>query len=110
MLETGFRIHRVKMFDHTGQTWAMADTANIVDAAIDKLCYPPSNVQEVNQPQMKECEELVRKAAALGLDDKDIVGEAANVGLSEQLARQISERMQRRHNEIRLLILFLLNI
>ena len=82
----------------------MADAQNVVDAAIDKVCYPPSKFQEVDHPHMKECEDLVRKATALGLDEKEIIGEAANV--PEKLARQISAGMQRRHNEIRSLNIF----
>ena len=79
----------------------MADTSRIADAAIDKVCYPPSRVQEVDHPHKQICEDLVRKAGALGLDDKEIMGEGAKFGLPEELSRQISEGMQRRHNEIR---------
>jgi hypothetical protein len=79
----------------------MADTSKIVDSAIDRLCYPQSNVQDIDHPQYKICEDLVRKAAALGFDDKEMLGEAANVGLPEKLAGQICEGMQRRHNETR---------
>ena len=86
------------------------DTSTIIDAAIDKVCYPPSKVPEVVHQHQKVCEGIVRKAAALGLDDKEILSEAVNVGLPEKLARQIPDGMKRRHNEIRSMKLLYLSL
>lgn len=71
-----------------------------VNCAIDKVCYGAGNLRISEDEISIRCENVVRKASALGLDRKCIVTEAASAGL-ENLGDRIADELQSRNPEIR---------
>jgi hypothetical protein len=68
--------------------------------AVDKLCYGMAETRISEDDISLRCLNVVKKAAALGLDRKEILAEATTAGL-EKLGTRIADEMQNRNSEIR---------
>ncbi len=80
----------------------MADDARVVHRAIDALCDLPSNKSSKLKTDLElKCYELVNQAASLGLDEKQIISEAKESGLSESMGKDLASAYQIRQPEIR---------
>ena len=70
--------------------------AEEVSSIVHKLCYGDASKVSANPVSS-----VIKKAAAMGLDEKEILKEAISIGLPANVGQQIVVEMQQHHSEIR---------